>query len=47
MRPSPRRGRALLPQIIEGHELGRELNPTDAELTQAVAQVLKTGTGGE
>lgn len=39
--------RALLPQIIEGHEMGRELNPTDAELTQAVAHVLKTGTGGE
>lgn len=40
--------RTLLAQLIEGHELGRELNPTDAELTAAAAQVVKaTGTGGE
>lgn len=44
--------RALLPVLIEGYELGRELNPTEAEINAGVAQVLQhqlapTGTGGE
>ena len=33
--------RALLPVLIEGHALGRELNPTEAELTWATAESLE------
>jgi hypothetical protein len=45
--------RALLPVLIEGYELGRELNPSESELNAAVVEVLRkpalarTGTGGE
>lgn len=33
--------RALLPVLIEGHALGRELNPSDGDLTWAAAESLK------
>lgn len=48
--------RKLLPELVEGYEVGHELNPSKTELSAAVAQVLKantaaplapTGTGGE
>ena len=46
--------REVLPVLVDGYALGRELNPTDEELSQVAGEMARedralgrTGTGGE